>query len=294
MTIKKFLISSGDGDTEESELDSSGLRTIGYDDVKKVVVLSNAHIINNLYVTGSVSGSFIGDGSQLTNLSASQITGLISSVETFNNITGSGTQSNPVVLKDNIQLITVTASFSGDGSQITGLTAAQISGIISSVSSSGNIIGDGTDNNPITLKNNIQLQSVTASFSGDGSNLYNIPSISSEIEFTESYGQIQINDIVAIGPNGVTRCEKTNDMLSNVIGVVTNVNGSSVFVKTFGQATVNFSGNYSRGSTVYVGSGGAVVLYSELVAGDYATQVGYVSGNGDNKIILQPRVYGQI
>jgi len=108
-------------------------------------------------LTASVSGNFIGNGSQLTNLTASQITGftndvraqftagtnigisggvisvtgsLTSSSETFTsgNITGSGTVLNPVTLKDDITLNSVTANILS-GTQISGANAV-ISGDI--------------------------------------------------------------------------------------------------------------------------------------------------------------------
>ena len=45
---------------------------------------------------------------------------------------------------------------------------------ISAVSSSGNLQGDGTSGSVLTLKDNISLTSVTASFSGSGMGLSNI------------------------------------------------------------------------------------------------------------------------
>jgi hypothetical protein len=101
-------------------------------------------------------------------------TGGLSTVNTSGNIQGDGSSGSPVTLKTAISLTSVTASFKGDGSQITGLTAAQVSGIISSVSSSGNLQGDGTSGSALTLKDNISLTSVTASFSGNGSALTNL------------------------------------------------------------------------------------------------------------------------
>jgi len=100
--------------------------------------------------------------------------GGLSSITTSGNLQGNGTSGSPATLKSAISLTSVTASFKGDGSQITGLTAAQVSGIISSVSSSGNLQGDGTSGSALTLKDNISLSSVTASFSGNGSALTNL------------------------------------------------------------------------------------------------------------------------
>jgi len=127
----------------------------------------------------------------------------------FNVITGSSNLTSSQVgntftigIKNDVTFQSVSASFFGNGSQIDNLTASNISnftndvrgqfsagtniditnGVISStggggvsaVSSSGNITGSGTSDNPITLQPNISLTSVTASFSGSGANITNI------------------------------------------------------------------------------------------------------------------------
>lgn len=48
-------------------------------------------------------------------------------------------------------------------------------GGLSTVNTSGNITGDGSSGSPVTLAANISLTSVSASFSGSGANLSNIP-----------------------------------------------------------------------------------------------------------------------
>lgn len=51
----------------------------------------------------------------------------LSSIVTSGNLDGNGTAGDPAILKDDISLNSVTASFSGDGSEITGLISSQIS-----------------------------------------------------------------------------------------------------------------------------------------------------------------------
>ncbi len=239
MSIKKFIISSGDGDLEESELDSSGVRTIGYDDVSQRVQLSNAYVIGNLYISGSIYG----------------------------NLTGS-----------------LSGSSTGGSSNSSG---------ISSVSSSGNITGSGLSGDEIRLKDNISLTSVTASFSGDGSRLTNVSAFPT-VKFTKASGSISVGDAVALSSTGLSRCNNTSNTLSNVIGIVVSSGSDGVYVQTSGEATPKslFFDTLTTGTVFWAYTGGNLCTYSYLVAGNYATQVGYLSN--DSKIIIQPRVFGQL
>lgn len=61
----------------------------------------------------------------------------------------------------------------------------------------------------------------------------------------------------------------------------------------YGEVTTDGASSYpTLGTVMYVGNNGAVVNYASLSVGDYVTQVGYISDSG--KLILQPRVYGQL
>jgi hypothetical protein len=169
----------------------------------------------NISLTSVTASYFTGSGLYLTDipnsaLQNSSITVNNSSVSlggTFNILTGSNLTSSiagnnlTISLKDNISLLSVSASFYGVGTEIVNLTASHIdnftndvrgqfsagtnitinNGVISSsgggisaVTSSGNLTGSGINGNPITLKDNISLTSVTASFSGNGANITNI------------------------------------------------------------------------------------------------------------------------
>lgn len=259
--------------------------------------------------------------------------GGIASVTTSGNLQGNGTAGSPVTLKANISLTSVTASLKGDGSQITGLTAAQVSGIISSVSSSGNLQGDGTSGSPLTLKDNISLTSVSASFNGDGAGisglassqlsdfnsavdarLTNIPNNalqnssitingsaislggsvtvadSSTMSFTAA--GFAIGDVVALS-GSLVKADYSDDTKSNAFGVVSAVAGTSVSVKVFGEVTALSASNYATaGTLVYVGPSGSVVNFASIPSGKYITQVGIISPSS-GKVIIQPRIFGQ-
>ena len=78
--------------------------------------------------------------------------GGIASVTTSGNLQGSGTAGSPVTLKANISLTSVTASFSGNGSQISNLTASQISGLDAAVDARiTNIPNAALQNSSITV-----------------------------------------------------------------------------------------------------------------------------------------------
>lgn len=89
--------------------------------------LANGTVSSSLPITASY---FVGDGSNLTNINAGSVT-----IYTTGSITGSGTVSNPIALKNFLNLITVTASsgFSGNlyGTASFAETASYISGSIS-------------------------------------------------------------------------------------------------------------------------------------------------------------------
>lgn len=189
MAIKKFFISDGEGGMEESELDSSGQRTIGYDDTNKRIQLSNAYVINNLYVSGSIIGNLTGS------------------------LSGSSTNS-------------------------------------------------GGSTTPSTVK------------------------------FTKSVGSIAAGDIVAVGSSGLSRCNNSNELLSNVIGVVYSSGSGEIQVQVFGEATVSTIGSYNTGSIMYAGQNGQAITYDQINSGQNITQVGFMSGNGSGKLIIQPRIFG--
>lgn len=161
---------------------------------------------------------------------------------------------------------------------------------ISAVSSSGNLQGDGTSGSVLTLKDDISLNSVTASyFVGDGSQLTNIVD-QSYMTFTAT--GFTVGDIVALS-GSLVKADYSDDTKSNAFGAVSSIVGSTVYVKVFGEVTALSASNYATaGTLVYVGPSGSVVNYSSIPSGKYITQVGIISPTS-GKVILQPRIYGQ-
>lgn len=87
--------------------------------------LADGSVSSSLPITASF---FVGDGRYLTNISG---TGGISEVTTTGNITGSGTVSNPIALKNFLSLITVTASAGFSGNLIGTASFASAAGYVS-------------------------------------------------------------------------------------------------------------------------------------------------------------------
>ena len=109
---------------------------------------------------------FIGDGSQLTNISGS---GGISSVFTTGSVTGSGLQVNPITLKDPLVIGTVTASIGFNGNlygtasyATQALTASYaVNSGLTTVSTSGSITGSGIPANPVVLKDPLIIGAIS-------------------------------------------------------------------------------------------------------------------------------------
>jgi hypothetical protein len=85
--------------------------------------LENGTVSSSLPITASF---FVGDGRYLTNIS-----GGISEVVTTGSITGSGTVSNPIALKNFLSLISVTASAGFSGNLIGTASFASTAGFVS-------------------------------------------------------------------------------------------------------------------------------------------------------------------
>lgn len=140
------------------------------ENIVATTVLASAVTATNVKATGSISaGAFIGDGSQLTNISIGntfgslQVAGQLQSGNT--NINGTLTASN-VVVRGAVQA----AQFVGDGSKLTGIAATTT-----------NLESLPSINLPISTIN-AKAISVTDTvkaqfFEGDGSKLLNLPSL---------------------------------------------------------------------------------------------------------------------
>lgn len=92
----------------------------------------------------------------------------------------------------------------------------------------------------------------------------------------------------------LARADKDADLTSNAIGVIKVINGLVVTVQLDAEIAVSSLAGFSVGDPVFVGDDGAVVAYSSLASGDFATQVGYVSDVASNKIIIQCKTFGEL
>lgn len=120
----------------------------------------NAVAFNN--PTNIFGGSFSGDGSGLTNVTAAHFTGALPDSAL------TGAYSNPVAFGNSSN--SFSGSFSGDGSSLTNLLAAQLIGALPANVLTGIYPNAVTFNNPT----NAFAGSFAGAFSGDGSGLTNV------------------------------------------------------------------------------------------------------------------------
>lgn len=248
--------------------------------------------------------------------------GGLSSITTSGNLQGNGTAGSPATLKANISLTSVTASFSGSGAGLSNIPNSalqnnyidingtqvplggnymisfpQSSGISSVHVSGSGLSGSGLPGDPLFLDNipNNKLANSSITINGQsvslGGNVSIQTSSDTSIKVFTATG-LSVGQVVALS-GSLVAADKSNDLKSNAIGVVTVVAGTDVTVKLFGEASTNGASSYAAiGTPVYVGSNGAVTNYAGLSAGNYVTQVGFISDTG--KIIIQPRIFGQL
>lgn len=93
----------------------------------------------------------------------------------------------------------------------------------------------------------------------------------------------------------LARADKDADLTSNAIGVIKSINGLVVTVQLDAECVVSTDlAGKSVGDPLFVGDDGALVAYSSLAAGDFATQVGYVSDVANDKIVIQIKSFGEL
>jgi len=142
-------------------------------DTSSLVSITTFNAFTSSYTTGSFTGSFIGDGSQLTGIVSSKWTG-----------------SNPISRESNVEVtgsfsVTggITGSFSGSGANLFDIPASGIVGLnlsqIASGSATASISPDSglvvNTNTTITGSLNVSGTASATSFVGDGSQLTNLP-----------------------------------------------------------------------------------------------------------------------
>ena len=93
----------------------------------------------------------------------------------------------------------------------------------------------------------------------------------------------------------LARADKDADLTSNAIGIIQLIDDLEVTVQLDAEIAVSSDlAAFSVGDPVFVGAVGAVVAYSSLGSGDFATQVGYVSDVAADKIIIQCKTFGEL
>lgn len=259
---------------------------------------SSQYIQGLISASAGISGSFYGNGKLLTHITSSNIDNFINDVRAQHSAGDNlSYEDGSFRLKNNIQLNSVTSSFSGSGLNISNITASNIQNfnfdILSKFTSGSNLTYiTSSESGTYQLNDNIQLSSVTSSFSGDAANLLNA---NPKIVFNYAPQAIQVGHIVALSSSGLMKSDNLNNLLSNAIGVVCYSGSGEIHVQTAGEIELNvIDGTYTTGTVIYVGDVGHGTTYPELVTGNYVTQIGYISGNGGKKIVLQPRVFGQL
>lgn len=105
--------------------------------------------------------------------------------------------------------------------------------------------------------------------------------------------------VVAITSAGLALADSTSASGSNAIGVAISRSVTSgagtVRVQLDGEAVISSDlAAYASGDLVWVAStAGAVTSYTAIPSGEYAVQVGIVSDVANDKVIIQPRIFGQ-
>jgi len=103
--------------------------------------------------------------------------------------------------------------------------------------------------------------------------------------------------VVALGAGTnapLVLADKDTDAASNAIGVIKSINSLVVTVQLDAEIVVSDLSALSLGQAVFVGDLGAVVPYSGLGSGDFATQVGYVSDVANDKIVIVLKTFGEL
>lgn len=226
------------------------------------VTASFISVANNLVSPKITASCFFGDGNKITNLTASNITNFtadtrkqLSAGTNLNYDTANGVFNlNDPVSLSSISATSVTASFNGNGSQITNITSSNITNFIADTQAQ---FAAGTNLNyssgVYALNNAINLTSVTASFNGNGSQITNLTA-SNIINFTVdvraqlSAGQNinYTNGIIAFsgvlpvvnGGTGLSSAgSAANVLISDGTGLVSRTLSQDVTITSTGVAT---------------------------------------------------------
>ena len=117
-------------------------------------------------------------------------------------------------------------------------------------------------------------------------------------DFTVSSASgLAAGNVVALGSGTnapLVLADKDADLASNAIGVIKTIVGTAVTVQLDAEIAVSDLAGRSVGEPMFVGDAGAVVPYSSLASGDFATQVGYVSDVANDKIVIVLKTFGEL
>jgi hypothetical protein len=108
---------------------------------------------------------------------------------------------------------------------------------------------------------------------------------------------LAVGNVVCLGAGTnapLKLADKDTDLESNAIGVIKTIVGLVVTVQLDAEIAVSSLAGSVVGDPMFVGDAGAVVPYSGLAAGDFATQVGYVSNVSANKIVIVLKTFGEL
>jgi len=191
----------------EIDLDLAALATDTNGEIKGSSIASGSvgtsQLASNLTLGGTTSGTFSGNGSALTNLTAANVTGQLSNSQLANNsvtvttsggLSGGGTvalggtlnlgtsatsanSANTLVARDasgNFAAGTISGAFSGDGNALTNLAAGNINGTLvnAQIANPGVVVNTGTGlsgGGPVALGGTLNLANTgVVSLSGGG------------------------------------------------------------------------------------------------------------------------------
>jgi hypothetical protein len=108
---------------------------------------------------------------------------------------------------------------------------------------------------------------------------------------------LAVGNVVCLGAGTnapLKLANKDTDPDSNAIGVIKSIADLVVTVQLDAEIAVSDLSGRAVGDPMFVGAAGAVVPYSGLAAGDFATQVGYVSNVAEDKIVIVLKTFGEL
>jgi hypothetical protein len=108
---------------------------------------------------------------------------------------------------------------------------------------------------------------------------------------------LAVGNVVCLGAGAnapLKLADKDTDADSNAIGVIKSIASLVVTVQLDAEIAVSDLSGRAVGDPMFVGDAGAVVPYSGLGNGDFATQVGYVSDVAGDKIVIVLKTFGEL